>query len=84
MAGNRDIPRVRNPPSGDGHIVTDRLMTATELSAMGDKTLTTPCLHGRKPLNAAVKLLQRKTRRFVQVAFSPSHFSRGIRSVSIQ
>ncbi|MDQ3200849.1 MAG: colicin E3/pyocin S6 family cytotoxin [Pseudomonadota bacterium] len=32
MAGNKDTPRVRNPPSGDGHIVTDRLMTATELA----------------------------------------------------
>lgn len=32
MAGNKNTPRVRNPPSGDGHIVTDRLMTATELA----------------------------------------------------
>ncbi|CAN7298695.1 colicin E3/pyocin S6 family cytotoxin [Pseudomonas sp. GL-B-26] len=33
MAGNKDIPRVQNPPSGDGHHVTHRFMTATELAA---------------------------------------------------
>lgn len=32
MAGNKDIPRVKNPPSGDGHHVTHRFMTATELA----------------------------------------------------
>ncbi|RON30683.1 toxin [Pseudomonas frederiksbergensis] len=32
MAGNKDIPRVKNPPSGDGHYVTHRYMTATELA----------------------------------------------------
>ncbi|RON01737.1 toxin [Pseudomonas brassicacearum] len=32
MAGNKDIPKVRNPPSGDGHHVTERYMTATELA----------------------------------------------------
>lgn len=32
MAGNKDIPRVKNPPSGDGHRVTHRFMTATELA----------------------------------------------------
>ncbi|CAI8769496.1 Toxin [Pseudomonas sp. IT-P44] len=32
MAG-KDIPRVPNPPSGDGHHVTYRYMTATELAA---------------------------------------------------
>ncbi len=32
MAGNKDIPRVQNPPSGDGHHVTHRYMTATELA----------------------------------------------------
>ncbi|MGE8190025.1 S-type pyocin domain-containing protein [Pseudomonas sp. NPDC086278] len=32
MAGNKDIPRVKNPPSGDGHHVTYRFMTATELA----------------------------------------------------
>lgn len=32
MAGNKDIPRVQNPPSGDGHHITSRLMTATELA----------------------------------------------------
>ncbi|PQO97535.1 toxin [Pseudomonas frederiksbergensis] len=32
MAGNKDIPRVQNPPSGDGHHVTHRFMTATELA----------------------------------------------------
>lgn len=33
MAGNKDIPRVKNPPSGDGHHITYRFMTATELAA---------------------------------------------------
>lgn len=33
MAGNKDIPRVKNPPSGDGHHVTHRFMTATELAS---------------------------------------------------
>lgn len=32
MAGSKDIPRVKNPPSGDGHHVTHRFMTATELA----------------------------------------------------
>ncbi|WP_213941059.1 colicin E3/pyocin S6 family cytotoxin [Pseudomonas sp. dw_612] len=32
MAGNEDIPRIKNPPSGDGHHVTYRYMTATELA----------------------------------------------------
>ncbi|MHC8385853.1 colicin E3/pyocin S6 family cytotoxin [Pseudomonas sp. LB3P14] len=32
MAGNKDIPRVQNPPSGDGHHITHRFMTATELA----------------------------------------------------
>ncbi|WP_213937445.1 colicin E3/pyocin S6 family cytotoxin [Pseudomonas sp. dw_612] len=32
MAGNKDIPRVKNPPSGDGHRVTHRYMTAAELA----------------------------------------------------
>ncbi|RLU09557.1 toxin [Pseudomonas prosekii] len=32
MAGNKDIPRVKNPPAGDGHHVTHRLMSATELA----------------------------------------------------
>ncbi|KPG97707.1 toxin [Pseudomonas sp. RIT-PI-q] len=32
MAGNKDIPRIKNPPSGDGHHVTYRYMTATELA----------------------------------------------------
>lgn len=32
MAGNNDIPRVKNPPSGDGHRVSHRFMTATELA----------------------------------------------------
>lgn len=30
MAGQKDIPRVPNPPAGDGHHVTYRFMTATE------------------------------------------------------
>lgn len=32
MARNKDIPLVRNPPSGDGHHVSYRFMTATELA----------------------------------------------------
>ncbi|MBV6825007.1 S-type pyocin domain-containing protein [Pseudomonas sp. PD9R] len=32
MAGNKDIPRIKNPPSGDGHHVTYRYMTASELA----------------------------------------------------
>ncbi|QKG69065.1 S-type pyocin domain-containing protein [Pseudomonas sp. B14-6] len=32
MAGNKDIPRVKNPPSGDGHHVTHRFMTASDLA----------------------------------------------------
>lgn len=32
MACNKDIPRVPNPPAGDGHHVTYRYMTATELA----------------------------------------------------
>ena len=32
MPGNKDIPRVSNPPQGDGHHVTYRYMTATELA----------------------------------------------------
>jgi Cytotoxic/S-type Pyocin len=32
VAGIKDIPRVPNPPSGDGHHITHRYMTATELA----------------------------------------------------
>lgn len=32
MAGQKDIPRVPNPPAGDGHHVTYRYITATELA----------------------------------------------------
>lgn len=32
MAGNKEIPRVQNPPSGDGHHISHRFMTATELA----------------------------------------------------
>ncbi|NNA55301.1 colicin E3/pyocin S6 family cytotoxin [Pseudomonas koreensis] len=32
MARNKDIPRVPNPPAGDGHHVTYRYMTATEVA----------------------------------------------------
>ncbi|WP_415763450.1 S-type pyocin domain-containing protein [Pseudomonas sp. CP4] len=32
MARNEDIPRVQNPPQGDGHHVTWRYMTAAELA----------------------------------------------------
>jgi S-type Pyocin/Cytotoxic len=32
VARNKDIPRVPNPPAGDGHHVTWRYMTATELA----------------------------------------------------
>jgi hypothetical protein len=32
VAGHKEVPRVKNPPSGDGHHVTYRLMTASELA----------------------------------------------------
>ncbi|MFJ4195987.1 S-type pyocin domain-containing protein [Pseudomonas sp. NPDC089534] len=32
MVRKTDIPRIQNPPSGDGHHVTSRYMTATELA----------------------------------------------------
>ncbi|MBX8469417.1 S-type pyocin domain-containing protein [Pseudomonas sp. RIT778] len=32
MARKSDIPRIQNPPSGDGHHITTRYMTATELA----------------------------------------------------
>ncbi|MCP1518169.1 hypothetical protein J2Y74_002479 [Pseudomonas migulae] len=32
MSRKTDIPRIQNPPSGDGHHVTSRYMTATELA----------------------------------------------------
>jgi hypothetical protein len=32
VAGNKDIPRVSNAPAGDGHFVTHRFMTHTELA----------------------------------------------------
>jgi hypothetical protein len=32
VAGKKDIPRVRNPPSGDGHHVIYRFMNTTELA----------------------------------------------------
>jgi len=32
VAGHKDIPRVQNPPSGDGHHITYRDMTAKELA----------------------------------------------------
>ncbi|MBV4459929.1 S-type pyocin domain-containing protein [Pseudomonas sp. COR58] len=32
MAGRKDTPKISNPPSGDGHLVTHRYMTAAELA----------------------------------------------------
>ena len=32
MARKKDIPRVQNPPEGDGHHITTRYMTASELA----------------------------------------------------
>jgi len=32
MARRNDVPRIKNPPSGDGHHVTSRFMTTTELA----------------------------------------------------
>jgi hypothetical protein len=32
VAGKKDIPRVFNPPAGDGHRVTQRFLSATELA----------------------------------------------------
>lgn len=37
MAAQKDIPRVPNPPAGDGHHVTYRYMTATELADQQDR-----------------------------------------------
>lgn len=37
MAGQKDIPRVPNPPAGDGHHVTYRYITATELADQQDR-----------------------------------------------
>lgn len=37
MAGQKDIPRVPNPPAGDGHHVSYRYMTATELADQQDR-----------------------------------------------
>ncbi len=37
MAGQKDIPRVPNPPAGDGHHVTYRYMTATELADQDER-----------------------------------------------
>ena len=37
MAVQKDIPRVPNPPAGDGHHVTYRYMTATELADQQDR-----------------------------------------------
>ena len=34
MAGNKEVPRVKTPPSSDGHHVTHRFMTATELAEL--------------------------------------------------
>jgi len=33
MARKKDIPRIQNPPEGDGHHITSRYMTASELAA---------------------------------------------------
>ncbi len=33
MARKKDIPRTQNPPEGDGHHITSRYMTASELAA---------------------------------------------------
>ncbi len=32
MARKTGIPRIQNPPSGDGHHITSRYMTASELA----------------------------------------------------
>ena len=32
MARNTDVPRIQNPPSGDGHHISSRYMTSTELA----------------------------------------------------
>jgi len=37
VAAQKDIPRVPNPPAGDGHHVTYRYMTATELADQQDR-----------------------------------------------
>ncbi|MFM9382322.1 S-type pyocin domain-containing protein [Pseudomonas sp. UV AK001] len=37
MAGQKDIPRVPNPPAGDGHHITYRYLTATELADQDER-----------------------------------------------
>jgi hypothetical protein len=37
VAGQKDIPRVPNPPAGDGHHVTYRYLTATELADQDER-----------------------------------------------
>ena len=48
MAGNKDIPRVKTPPSGDGHHVTHRFMTATELAARDARQNAYDAMLGRQ------------------------------------
>lgn len=37
MTRKTDIPRVQKPPSGDGHHITSRYLTATELAERDDQ-----------------------------------------------
>ncbi|WP_460152014.1 S-type pyocin domain-containing protein [Pseudomonas sp. S2_B07] len=48
MAGNKDIPRIKNPPSGDGHHVTYRYMTATELAERDARQKAYEAMLGRQ------------------------------------
>ncbi len=48
MAGNKDIPRIKNPPSGDGHHVTHRFMTATELAERDARQKAYEAMLGRQ------------------------------------
>jgi hypothetical protein len=48
VAGNKDIPRIKNPPSGDGHHVTHRFMTATELAERDARQKAYEAMLGRQ------------------------------------
>jgi len=48
VAGNKDIPRIKNPPSGDGHHVTYRYMTATELAERDARQKAYEAMLGRQ------------------------------------
>jgi hypothetical protein len=64
MARKTDIPRVQNPPSGDGHHVTSRYMTATELAERDTRQKTYDDMLARQ---------QAYEERFIRQAQQPDH-----------